>query len=86
MDEVPTGTLTPYLLHCKAWCLPASYLGNAFHGIQAVITMKDCEFYDPYLVQSRGLQRDVVYLALPIAPSYMSPNTGGGGGCRVLAN
>ncbi len=28
----------------------------------------------------RGLQRDVVYLGWPIAPSYMSPNAGGGGG------
>jgi hypothetical protein len=26
----------------------------------------------------RGLQRDVVYLGWPIAPSYMSPNAGGG--------
>ncbi len=29
---------------------------------------------------SRGLQRDVVSLGWPIAPSYMSPNAGGGGG------
>jgi hypothetical protein len=36
----------------------------------------------------RGSQRDVVYLGLPIAPSYMSPNAGGwgGGGCGVSAN
>jgi hypothetical protein len=27
----------------------------------------------------RGLHRDVVYLCWPIAPSYMSPNAGGGG-------
>jgi hypothetical protein len=27
-------------------------------------------------VPSRGLQRDVVYLGWPIAPSYMSPNAG----------
>jgi hypothetical protein len=27
---------------------------------------------------SSGLQRDVVYLGWPIAPSYMSPNAGGG--------
>ncbi len=26
-----------------------------------------------------GLQRDVVYLGRPIAPSYMSPNAKGGG-------
>ncbi len=28
----------------------------------------------------RGLQRDVVFFAWPIAPSYMSPNAGGRGG------
>ncbi len=31
-----------------------------------------------------GLQIDVVYLGRPIAPSYMSPNAGGG--CWVSAN
>ncbi len=31
-----------------------------------------------------GLQRDVVYLGWPIAPSYMSPNAGGGGEGRDL--
>jgi hypothetical protein len=35
---------------------------------------------------SRGLQRDVVNLGCPIAPSYMSPNEGGGGSCGVSAN
>jgi hypothetical protein len=33
----------------------------------------------------KGSQRDVVYLGWPIAPSYMSPNAGGGG-CVVSAN
>ncbi len=33
----------------------------------------------------RGLQRDVVYLGWPIAPSYMSPNVGGGGEFRGLS-
>ncbi len=33
--------------------------------------------------KSRGLQRDVVYLGWPIAPSYMSPNAGEGGGGGV---
>ncbi len=33
----------------------------------------------------RGLQRDVVYLDWPIAPSYMSPNAGGGGELRGLS-
>ncbi len=33
----------------------------------------------------RGLQRDVVYLSWPIAPSYMSPNAGGGGELRGLS-
>jgi hypothetical protein len=33
-----------------------------------------------------GLQRDVVYPGGPIAPSYMSPNPGGGGNCGVSAN
>jgi hypothetical protein len=32
----------------------------------------------------RGSLRDVVYLGWPIAPSYMSPNVGGGGGCVGL--
>ncbi len=32
----------------------------------------------------RGSQRDVVYLGWPIAPSYMSPNAGGGGELRGL--
>jgi hypothetical protein len=34
------------------------------------------------------LQRDVVYLGRPIAPSYLSPNAGdrGGEGCGVSAN
>ncbi len=30
----------------------------------------------------RGLQRDLVYLGWPTAPSYMSPNAGGGGELR----
>ncbi len=38
-------------------------------------------------VLTGGLQRDVVYLCWPIAPSYMSPNAGGWGrGCGVSAN
>ncbi len=32
-----------------------------------------------------GLQRDVVYLGWPIAPSYRSPNAGGGGGGELLS-
>ncbi len=32
-------------------------------------------------VPTRGSERDVVYLGGPIAPCYMSPNAGGGGGC-----
>jgi hypothetical protein len=31
------------------------------------------------MVLDRGLLRDFVYLGFPIAPSYMSPNAGGGG-------
>ncbi len=31
-------------------------------------------------VRPRGSQRDVVYLGWPMAPSYMSPNAGAGGG------
>ncbi len=38
------------------------------------------------LCVSRGLQRDVVNLSWPIAPSYMSPNAVGGGSCGVSAN
>ncbi len=38
-----------------------------------------------YTLQSRGLQRDVVYLCGPLAPSYMSPNAGGGGKLRGLS-
>jgi hypothetical protein len=34
----------------------------------------------------RLLQSDVVYLGLPIAPSYMSPNAGGVGCFGVSAN
>jgi hypothetical protein len=34
-----------------------------------------------FLVSYRGLQRDVVYLGWPIAPSFMSPNAGEGGCC-----
>jgi hypothetical protein len=37
-------------------------------------------------ISPRGLQRDVVYLCWPIAPSYVSQNTGGGGSLRVSAN
>ncbi len=37
-------------------------------------------------LQPGGLQRDVVYLDWPIAPSYMSPNAGGAGSCGVSAN
>ncbi len=33
----------------------------------------------------RGLQRDVVYLGWPIAPSYMSPNAGGWGELRGVS-
>ncbi len=34
---------------------------------------------------SRGLQRDVVYLGWPKAPSHMSPNAGAGGELRGLS-
>jgi hypothetical protein len=34
----------------------------------------------PAYVLTRGSQRDVVYLGLPIAQSYISPNAGDGGG------
>jgi hypothetical protein len=34
----------------------------------------------------QGVTKDVAYLGWPIAPSYMSPNAGGGGGCGFLAN
>jgi hypothetical protein len=34
-------------------------------------------------VGDRGLQRDVVYLGRPIAPSYTSPSAGDGGGGGV---
>ncbi len=37
------------------------------------------------LFHPRGLQRDVVYLGWPIAPSYMSPNAGRGGELRGLS-
>ncbi len=39
-------------------------------------------------IRGEGSERDVVYLDWPIAPSYMSPNVGGGGGggCGVSAN
>jgi hypothetical protein len=33
----------------------------------------------------QGFQRDVVYLGWPIAPSYMSPNVGGGGELRGIS-
>ncbi len=36
-------------------------------------------------LKARGLQRDVVYLGWPIAPSNMSPNAGGGGELRGLS-
>jgi hypothetical protein len=39
-------------------------------------TLSDCDVYWTH----RGLQRDVVYLGWPMAPSYMSPNAGGRGG------
>jgi hypothetical protein len=35
---------------------------------------------------ARGLQRDVVYLGWPIAPSYMSPNAGGVGGGGIVGS
>ncbi len=38
------------------------------------------------ICQTRGSQRDVVYLGWPIAPSYMSPKAGGGGSRGVSAN
>ncbi len=45
-----------------------------------------CTLWVPiYPTSIRGSQRDVVYLCWPIAPSYMSPNAGGGG-CGVSAN
>jgi hypothetical protein len=37
------------------------------------------------MVRLRGLPRDVAYLVRPIAPSYMSPNAGGGGLLRGLS-
>ena len=36
-------------------------------------------YYSLVFISIRGSQRDVVYLGWPIAPSYMSPNWGGGG-------
>jgi hypothetical protein len=38
-----------------------------------------------FIVLVRGLQRDVVYLGWPIAPSYISPNALGGGELRGLS-
>jgi hypothetical protein len=39
------------------------------------------KFYTVWIILlSRGLQRDVVYLGWPIAPSYVSTNAGGGRG------
>ncbi len=35
---------------------------------------------------SGGLQRDAVYLGWPISPSYMSPDSGGGGGEGVAGS
>ncbi len=48
------------------------------------LTLK-CTFYDIWSRAARWSQRDV-YLSWPIAPSYMCPNAGGGGGCGVTAN
>ncbi len=50
-----------YLKHCKAWCLPANNLVNACHGIQAVIIIEDCEFFNPYLVQMKTIAKFVLY-------------------------
>ncbi len=45
------------------------------------------EYLCSMFIGSRGLHRDVLYLGWPIiAPSYMSPNGGGGGNCGVPAN
>jgi hypothetical protein len=47
--------------------------------------LSTCRRQSPF---TNGSQRNVVYLGWPIAPSYMSPNAGRGGGrgCGVLAN
>ncbi len=45
----------------------------------------DIEMLDLTMGQTRGLQRDVVYLGWPMAPSYMSPNAREWGSCGFKA-
>jgi hypothetical protein len=52
------------------------------------VTVEVRSFDGIFFYYTRGLQRDVFYLGCPIAPSYMSPNAGGGvggGSCGVSA-
>ncbi len=67
------------------------YLQYIFLNQNAFLTLK-MKLYECLIrafADTRGLQRDVVYLDWPIAPSFISPNGGegvGGGGCGVSAN
>jgi hypothetical protein len=55
-------------------------------GDEACSRLPSCSCYKLHATAAtRGLQRDV-YLDLPIAPSYMSPNSGEGGDCGVPAH
>jgi hypothetical protein len=64
---------------------PNSYIHVSVSDLYIPLT--DLPILLQEIVGPRGLQRDVVCLCCPIAPSYTSPNAGGvGGGCGVSAN
>jgi hypothetical protein len=64
-----------------SYSAPSTNSAPSFHpGYQTSIVIDPyAEARDTYIQFTRGLQRDVVYLGWPIAPSY-EPNCGGRGG------
>ncbi len=69
------------------------WISAIFARIQCVRTkgglwgcVGDKNLQEFYTIWPRGFQRDVVYLGWPIAPSYMSPTSGGGWELRGLSH
>ncbi len=62
---------------------PKLFLPLAFVKIELTLNHRKSTYF---ILLYRGSKRDdVVYLGWPKAPSYMSPNAGGGGGLRGLS-
>ncbi len=88
LRKVSASILSPFPLHrrflprppkgMEGGGLDSGYRNCRKNYIQVVHTVRRP-------MSPTGLHRDIVYLGWPIAPSYMSPNAGGGGELRGLS-